>query len=607
MLLACRLSGVGTALAADDPASALGLADETPGLPSALSPRPASKIAENVTVVSADDIARINAHTLADVLQTIPGFQLDYQRTPGTFSFINLQGAQSNTVLVLVDGVRRTDFQLGATDTTVIPVQQIERIEIVKGAASAAWGPALGGVINVVTKSPDWGRTAGGLLSGSIGRRTTADSRLELSGAAGNVGYYLTGGNLHSDGLRANNGTETNHFHGKLSWLDSSGGTLTGGYTFLDARRGTDEGMFAGTFPVHDDDGRRWSSGSLRYERPLAARLRLEVDGHLFGRDDTLEQNDRIDGVNIPFFHLRTRESGRGGAARLTWGDSRRNLAAGAEYGHVTSRNQQTAPDPQLIFDRGWDQGALFLNGTWSIGPVTLLPGVRYDHTGLSGETTSYTFGATWQATEGTLLRSYGARGFSLPSVLQQGGLMKVDSFQAGVESTDVPYLWIKGTYFNNRLRNIEATGSFVLSNQRQEGFEVEARTVPRLGFSLTGGYTFLYANDTDTGERLQTSGAQTVPPHLLKLGLLYDGTELGLRGAINGNYVAWNAAADQPAAGRGMVWDLHLAWRVQPRRELSPELFFSGRNLFSNAQTFRTDIYPNPDRWFEGGVRWRF
>src|SRR5690242_945220 len=50
-------------------------------------PRPASRIAENVTVITAADIERLNAHTLADVLQTVPGIQLDYLRTPTTFTF----------------------------------------------------------------------------------------------------------------------------------------------------------------------------------------------------------------------------------------------------------------------------------------------------------------------------------------------------------------------------------------------------------------------------------------------------------------------------------------------------------------------------------------
>jgi vitamin B12 transporter len=159
-------------------------------------PRPASKIAENVTVITAADIERLNAHTLAEVLHTVPGIQLDYLRTPTNFSFFNLQGVLNTTVLVLVDGIRQNDYFQNLAFAGNIPVQQIERVEIVKGAASTAWGSALGGVINVVTKSPNPERVASGVVSGSIGSHYTADSRAELSGTLGKFGYYLTAGNL---------------------------------------------------------------------------------------------------------------------------------------------------------------------------------------------------------------------------------------------------------------------------------------------------------------------------------------------------------------------------------------------------------------------------
>src|SRR6185369_6591009 len=116
-------------------------------------PRPLSKIAENVTVITSDDIARINAHTLSDVLQTVPGIQLDVVRTPGSGAvFFSIHNNLNRLVQVLIDGVPQ-NF-LGNDNAAFpgnIPVQQIERVEIVKGAASVAWGQALGWVINAIT------------------------------------------------------------------------------------------------------------------------------------------------------------------------------------------------------------------------------------------------------------------------------------------------------------------------------------------------------------------------------------------------------------------------------------------------------------------------
>lgn len=544
------------------------------------------------------------------MLQTIPGIQLDYQRTPGTTTFFNIQGALNTTVLVLVDGVRQNDFQQNIIEPGVIPVQQIERIEVVKGAASAAWGPALGGVVNIVTKAPDPDRPLGGVVSGSIGKRTTADSRLEISGTLDRFGYYLAGGNLHSDGLRPNNGVDMDHFHGKVSWRDPAGGTLTASLSAVNSRQGQDEGLFHG-WPVHDDLDSRQTGGYLKYSRPLAARLALDLDAYVLYRKKVLKLNDRIDGENIPFSDGRFSESDRGGSARLTWGDRQRNLTAGAEYGHEEARNeyQQFGSEPfHSITDRTWDRWAVFANGAVSRGPVTILPGIRYDHTGIARGYASYTLGATWQATERTLLRAYGARGYGLPFLSSaNAGLMRAATVQGGVETEEIPGVWLKGTWFFNRLRNVEDTDSAAPRRQSRQGFELEGRTVPLYGFSLAAGYTFTYAKDVDSGERLQSNSGRTVPPHLLKIGLRYDDADLGLRGTLNGNYLDWNATPDSSARSDEMVWDLHLAWKVRPRAERSPELFLSGHNLTSKIQSTDAGLLDNPSRWFEGGVRCAF
>jgi vitamin B12 transporter len=55
------------------------------------------------------------------------------------------------------------------------------------------------------------------------------------------------------------------------------------------------------------------------------------------------------------------------------------------------------------------------------------------------------------------------------------------------------------------------------------------------------------------------------------------------------------------------MIWDLHLNWKLLPKDELSPELFFSAHNLFNGDQTTYTILYKSVPRWFEGGVRWHF
>ena len=602
------LSGAAPVFAVEDSLESFGFIDKSEES-LARFPRPTSQIAENVTVITAADIARLNAHTLAEVLQTVPGIQLDYLRTPSTFTFFSIHGAYNTTVLVLIDGIRQNDFDSNVALPGLIPVQQIERIEIVKGSASASWGSALGGVINIITKTPNPDRSVSGMVSGSIGSEFTADSRAELSGTTNRFGYYLTAGNLRSDGLSPNTATNMNNLYGKLSYHLPSNGIATFGLSQLTARPGLDEGDTVKYGFVHDNNEYRRTNGFLKFQQPLGNKLNLDIDGYLTNRDDHTKFGGRDELGAIIFFNdYAARDSSHGTNTRLIWGDSQLNLVTGVEYSHMHASYKDLLSSDPPVYDKSWDRWALYGNGAYTVGQLTVLPGIRMDITGLSGDKVSYTLGATYKLTENTSLRAYGADGFSIPSPRNQsGGLQKIQTIQGGIESGVVPYLWLKGTYFYNVLRNSESVSEIAITNQKRQGFEIEARTIPFFNISLASGYTYLYAKNTDTGERLQTNSQQTVPPHTIKLALNYDKSDMGLRGALTGNYVIWNSPADYPSKSAGMIWDLHLNWKLRPKSELSPELFFSGHNLLNGVQTTDTTLYNNTPRWFEGGVRVSF
>jgi len=126
-------------------------------------PRHLSRTAENTTVVTAAEIEALNAHTLVDILATVPGIQLENQIGSANLANTRIQGSNFSHVLVLLDGIPYNNLGDNFSDIGLIPARIIERVEIVKGAASSAWGQALGGVINVITNSPAPGRRGGGM------------------------------------------------------------------------------------------------------------------------------------------------------------------------------------------------------------------------------------------------------------------------------------------------------------------------------------------------------------------------------------------------------------------------------------------------------------
>lgn len=565
--------------------------------------RPISRIAENATIITAAQIATLNAHTLADVLQTLPGVQLDSMQTPGSFTFFSIQGATDSLshVLLLIDGVKMNNQLQGQADPGLIPVQQIERVEIIKGAASGSWGQALGGVVNVVTKSPDSLRPIGGVGSSSLGERGSRDNNGEVSGTVNRFGYYLSGGSLHSSGLLPNNGVNANNGYGKFTYDLPGKGNLTFGLSYNETSRGLDENTL-----VHDDDTTRRSYTFLTFSYPLAEQLTLKLTGKTSDYKSTTKQNDIIDGVITPYQQFNVKESTRGGSARIVWGDSHTNLTGGVEYEHgKVEQWEPLNPDSPYLTDQRKDAFAAYTNGTVSLGNLTLLPGIRYDHTGLGDDCFSYSLGVTYQLTAKTLLRAYGAKGFGLPIIFFDNGPQEVWTVQTGIESEAVPYLWLKGTLFYNDITNATDNDFNTDREQIKQGFELEARTTPLYGFSLAGGYTYIDARDRDSGDRLEL-----VPSNQFKASLQYDEKSIGLKGVLTANYVKWNAPADNNARYSATITDLHLTQRLWPNCDSSPEIFFSVRNLFNGAQyqndsTYST--YKNAPRWIEGGVRFSF
>lgn len=130
----------------------------------------ASSIA-SVSVLSASQIARAPQVTLADALRQIPGFALvgfdglGYDPQVMVRGFYG--GGEVEYVVVLVDGKPLNDVQSGLVAWDAVPLVGIERVEVVRGGASALWGDAaIGGVINVITSRPAAPGTARWSLSG---------------------------------------------------------------------------------------------------------------------------------------------------------------------------------------------------------------------------------------------------------------------------------------------------------------------------------------------------------------------------------------------------------------------------------------------------------
>lgn len=109
------------------------------------------EVPASVSVVTAKDIERHNVTTIQEALQYVPGLYMNQAKAQD--DQIMLRGMDTPNILVLVDGVQLNSAYNGAVNFDQIPVESIERIEVLRGAASSIYGGrAVAGVINITTK-----------------------------------------------------------------------------------------------------------------------------------------------------------------------------------------------------------------------------------------------------------------------------------------------------------------------------------------------------------------------------------------------------------------------------------------------------------------------
>lgn len=556
--------------------------EETPSNATRI-PKPLSQTAENVTVITAEEIKLLNAHTLADILDTIPGIQLQHNGGPGITAYTFIQSGNPFFSQIFVDGVSLNNLSNNFADVSSVPAQIIDRIEIIKGSASAAWGSALNGVINVITKSPEKERAISGSATASIGTRTTANTRAEVSGSVNKIGYYISGGYLGSDGLFPTMEIHSQQLYTKLTYDLPHQGKLWGTFSYNRVSMGH---LY---IPDWDDARERADKtnllASLGLQYTLAEGVELEIAGkysslpedYYFFFDETLDEERHF------------KEKVIGGSVKLLWRKANNLLAIGSEYNHQESKRLD-------VYSKKADRWGIYLNDTFTLGPVSISPGVRLDHTETDGDQVSSSLGMTWQVTDKNLLRAYTGRGYSVPFFLNEteDAARKIWTMQIGAESTAIPYLWIKGTLFRNL-----TWGSDVEQNLAM-GSELELRTTPLFNTSLGASWTYTETTRTSDGTPVRPAR----PTQTVKLALRYD--DATFRGVLTGSHINWNAPDYYYGRNGGLIWDLHLAATLLQRENSSLELFFSGRNLF-NGKQYQDEWVPNPGRWFEGGVRVRF
>ncbi|GAB6906500.1 TonB-dependent receptor [Desulfosarcina cetonica] len=616
----------------------------------------------SVTVISNLDLANQNLPNsdIGDALRAVPGIALRRAYSPFP-PYANIRGAGSDGTVYLVNGIP-TNWQISQT----IPVELVERVEIIRGPASALYGAdATGGVINIILKSGGETPTAtvgGG--AGSFGRYRAAAS---ADGRLHRFSYALAGYYEEADGTNIveNNVNASVHMIDDCDY-DKHGTGVNAGYRFSDT---VGLRFFYNYYNNRYTRGRPhvggdwdYNLGAIMFDQQIGKRLR--IDAYLGVRvDDYLHLYDR-GGTNYARKQKRD----------MDYTEMPAELRGTAELGgHTVTtgffyNNQETSQDYN-----DWNTGARlqenefnvrtmagYVQDVWKITDAMILTaGLRYDHwenydnyfssyndPDLDDRTDDHLspkIGLRYNFADSTSIWGNYSTGFKPPTSEQlyddrtSGGNPRLPNPDLDPETTQSFELglqrWFGGDFKAGLVGFYTITDDKILAwfnadnvwiNQnigRSESYGVELDLAWYLSenWTLSANYTYNRATVDDNPQNPDLEGNDLLfcPRHMANLGITYrrpGNFTISLFGRYLSKQYSDDANTDRNAAGEELIMKESLVFDLKGTKQIpiawgplkTIDLSLAIDNLFN--EEYRTMyMYEDPGTTFFGEVKFVF
>ncbi|HQP91384.1 MAG TPA: TonB-dependent receptor [Candidatus Omnitrophota bacterium] len=171
-----------------------------------------------VDIITSQDIEDSQAHDISDALDELNSVEITNYGGIGSSKLIKMRGSTASQVLILIDGRPVNSPRDGEVDLSTIPLENIEKIEVMRGLASSLYGSsAMGGTIQIITKNPPKEGSTAQVLS-SFGTFRTYQERLSAGQRIGKFGYILTGDYQSSAGFRENSAFDAKDLSIKMDY-----------------------------------------------------------------------------------------------------------------------------------------------------------------------------------------------------------------------------------------------------------------------------------------------------------------------------------------------------------------------------------------------------
>ncbi|MFH0754794.1 MAG: TonB-dependent receptor [Candidatus Omnitrophota bacterium] len=572
-------------------------------------------MAEDVFVVSAQRVKAMPAHDLSEVLARVPGVSMSVGGLMGQATSLSINGSNSRDVLVMVDDIPFNTQLSGQANPTRIPVENIERIEVIKGPSSSAWGSGLGGVVNVITKETGESLIPVGSVTSSFGAYATRKQSVDMAGKAGALGYYLMGSYMDTAGAHFQSPVREEKAFSKVSLPLGDQGKLTGsfGYSAADVRQHV------------------FSTNRIN-ETPYIARygkLRLDVDKPDGNFNFSYKYNDQ--GLSSDTYNALT-------GARISASSNHNEYQGVGINGHVRMRGEDVLVmgvdvDRQVIKSSNYlttakrvNTQAPYANYTLRLDQWDLIPGLRFDNNNCFGNQLSPSLGSVFHFSKDndTQWRLKASRAFTAPplmwiynddpSVLVAPNLdlraERANVYETGI-TVDLGRIRMDVNIYRSDVTDGLSTvynsvlGAYQKQNigkVRREGVEgqVDYRVSRALKFYVFGGYHDPVNRVTRRVVRGNGVALQSIGGGVNYMSARGWGVNLYM------HYDRWDSLPLQ-ANDRKPVFDLKLTrdWKsVYGRCDLG--VFLNVYNL-ANSKYWTDPSLPLPERYLESGVTLRY
>src|SRR3954470_2578242 len=479
---------------------------------------PISESPATVSVIRSDEMEQKQIERASDALREVPGLSVVQTGTSGQLTSVFTRGLRSEHTQVLLDGIPINQGLQGAFDFANLTIDDIDRIEVVRGPQSTIYGPrALAGVIQLFTKRGDG--PPGFTVTAEGGSYGTFREAVESDGSIGQFDYSFGASRIDTDNARPNNQYRNTAIVTDAGWTPAKDFRVSTLFTYSLSDTGNPNSIFTPR-PLDNFLTEKWL---------IAPRLELSVADWwkhtlIVSYDHERQLNDpNQDGFVGPTRALfeRTTVDYQNDLRPVSW----LTITSGFFYSRVNAGQERPFIAPefgQFLSDHTQETAGFVELTARPLHNLVLVGGGRFEHFNQFGDIWTYRLAGNYKIEKtDTSIHASVATGFSPPSSQDKifgnnFGLKPEEGFgcDVGVEQR----LWeravtIGATYFYNDLSNlIGFNGLFDTLNlgaARTQGIETELRATPFKGLNVIASYTYLDAEKTSSVDINQPVGSR--------------------------------------------------------------------------------------------------